>query len=89
VTEKCPTTGFTCVDRLTARVQACIDQANGLIALVEGGAFSARAEHLLKHYSKVAELLQEAVDEYVESHQQPDVLFDVEAVQWVLKALRP
>lgn len=88
MTEKCPTSGFTCVDQVMARVQACVDQARGFMELVQGGVYSAGFEHLFKHYGKLADLLEEAVDTYTESHGQPDVMTDLEAVRWVLSGLK-
>jgi hypothetical protein len=82
---ECPTTGYACVQRLMARVQACVDQSVGLETFIEEGIVDVSLDQVRKHTGKVMSLLQEALDEYTEGHGLPAPLIDVEAVEWVVQ----
>lgn len=86
--EKCPTSGYTCVMQLQARVQAVTDQLVGFVEFVEKSGLPISAAMVLKHYSKASGLLQTALDDYATDHGAPDAWTDVEAVRWVLTGLK-
>lgn len=88
MTDQCPTTGYTCVNQLRARVQAVTDQLVGFKAFLEETKLPATPAMILKHYEKAAELFQLALDEYTEGHGILPAWDDVEAVRWVLKGLK-
>jgi hypothetical protein len=88
MTEQCPTVGFTCVDTMRAKVQAVTDQLEGFVAFLEGTNMPIPANLILKHYTKCAALLQEALDGYAEDHGMYGPLADIQAVQWVLERLK-
>lgn len=85
--EPCPTAGYTCVNTMVARVQSLADQIGGFLALLDADVFPVKLEHMRKHYSKVAELLQVTLDEYTHSHGRPTPQEDVQAMVWVLHSL--
>jgi hypothetical protein len=88
MTEQCPTTGFTCVNQMRARVQAVTDQVAGFVAFLQASQLTATPQMLMEHYGKAAELLQRALDGYTEDHGIIPVLDDLEAVRWVLTELK-
>lgn len=89
MTEHCPTSDYACVLTLTARIGALLDQAAGFLALVNSGATNASIGHVTRHYDKLMTLLEEAVSEYMADHGTPPAEYDMEAMRWVLKGLRP
>jgi hypothetical protein len=78
-----------CVDTLVARVQAVVDQATGLQAIVEGHHATVTVGQMMMHYTKLTELLGAAIDAYTQEHGCPPLPIDMGAIQWLLDGLRP
>lgn len=87
MSERCPTSGYTCVNTMVARVQALTDQIQGLLFFLRENSFEARAGFLCEHYQKVADLLQSTLDDYARDHGTPPPSDDVAAVAWALKEM--
>jgi hypothetical protein len=88
VSDRCPTEGFSCVNRMRARVQALTDQIEGFSLFLEATKLQATPQMMVDHYRKVSELLQSALDEYTKDHGHIPVMDDVDAVRWVLGELK-
>lgn len=72
---------------MVAKVQACVDQVQGFIVFIKATQTDTRSLYLAQHYAKVADLLQETLDEYTVTHGVPPVDQDVKAAKWVLGEL--
>jgi len=87
VTEPCPTTGYTCVNTLVARVQTVADQASGLAAAVRSHLVDVSVDQMLSHYSALIKLLESALEAYTEGHGSPSLTDDIASIQWLLNGL--
>lgn len=80
--------GCCCVEDLVSQVQACIDQAVGMITLDTAEIIKPTAEQWAIHYRRLSTLLQAAVDTYTVQHGAPDSAHAVGAAEWLLRELR-
>ena len=80
-------TGCDCAEIFAARVQACTDQAVGVYTLTDARVVEPTRAQWRLHYSKLSELLQAAVNEFVTLHGEPDAAHQVEAAEWLVRQL--
>ncbi len=80
--------GCDCAEVFAARMQAIADQIMGVIALTTAGMIEPSGPQLIIHYTKGQELLQSAIDSYVEQHGEPSADRAVGAAEWLLAGLR-
>ena len=80
--------GCCCAEDFAAQIQACIDQAVGLVALQDAKVIGPTPEQWAIHYRRLSTLLQAAVDTYTTEHGEPDADHAVAAAEWLLRELR-
>jgi hypothetical protein len=80
--------GCDCAMVFAARVQAIADQIMGVVALTEAKMIEPSGPQLIIHYAKGQAMLQQAIYSFTSEHGEPDAAHQVEAAEWLLRALR-
>ena len=80
--------GCCCAEDFVAQIQACIDQAVGIVELQDYKVVEPTPEQWAIHYRRLSTLLQAAVDQYTGQHGAPDADHSVGAAEWLLRELR-
>ena len=88
MTEACPTSGYECVHRLLARVQAVNDHLIGLVECMRLTEEGFSVEWIAAHLTKLSEATLAAMESYTDDHGGIPVQADVEGVMWLLQRLK-
>lgn len=81
--EKCPTSGYACVNRLLARAIAVADQAEAVGIVIAERGQDVPAEVATVQFKRFADLLRAALSDYTTSHGVPNWGEELEGLSWL------
>lgn len=81
---KCPTSGYSCVDKLVSRVDIIAAHTASLVELFAASGEQIHATVLNSHMARLAEWLVEVTEEYCADHGEPPLMMHIESAHWLV-----